>query len=49
MKFSLSMVVKRTVTTLSGSILDQAAFFGVLKVLYDICLPLISIECLEAN
>jgi hypothetical protein len=43
MKFSPGMVVKRTVTTLPGSILDQAALFGVLKVLYDICLPLISV------
>ncbi|MFC2055442.1 hypothetical protein ACFLV7_14270 [Chloroflexota bacterium] len=41
MKFSLGMAVKRMVTTLSGSILDQAILFGVLKVLYNICLPLI--------
>ena len=37
------------VTTLSGSILDQAALFGVLKALYDMRLPLISVECLEIN
>ena len=37
------------VTTLSGSILDQAALFGVLKALYDMRMPLISVECLEIN
>ena len=37
------------VTTLSGSIIDQASLFGVLKALYDMRLPLISVECLEIN
>jgi len=37
------------VTTLSGSIIDQAALFGVLNALYEMRLPLISVECLEVN
>jgi len=36
-----------TVTTLSGRIIDQAALFGILKTLYDMRLPLLSVECLE--
>ena len=36
-------------TTLKGSIIDQAALFGILKALYDMRLPLISVECLEIN
>ena len=40
---------KRTITTLSGSPIDQAALFGVLKTLYDMRLPLLSVECLEVK
>ena len=40
---------RTTVTTLSGSLVDQAALFGVLKALYDMRLPLLSVECLELN
>jgi len=40
---------KRAVTTLSGSLIDQAALFGVLKALYDMRLPLLSVECLEVT
>ena len=40
---------KKEVTTLSGPMLDQAALFGVLKALYDMRLPLLSVECLEVN
>lgn len=40
---------KRTITTLSGPVIDQAALFGVLKALYDMRLPLLSVECLEVN
>jgi hypothetical protein len=40
---------KKAVTTLSGSIIDQAALFGVLKALYDMRLPLLSVECLGVN
>ena len=36
-----------TVTTLSGSLIDQAALFGVLKSLYDMRFPLLSVECVE--
>ena len=32
-------------TTLSGRLLDQAALFGVLNTLYDLHLPLLSVEC----
>jgi hypothetical protein len=37
------------ITTLSGALIDQAALFGVLKALYDMRLPLLSVKCLEAN
>lgn len=46
---SSSQEGKRTVTTLSGPIVDQAALFGVLKALYDMRLPLVSVECLEVK
>ena len=46
---SSSQEEKRTVTSLSGPIIDQAALFGVLKALYDMRLPLLSVECLRAN
>lgn len=46
---SLSQTGKRSITTLSGPIIDQAALFGVLKALYDMRLPLLSVECLEVN
>lgn len=32
-------------TTLTGCLLDQAALFGVLNALYDLHLPLLSVEC----
>lgn len=38
---------EQTIATLSGSIIDQAALFGVLKALYDMRLPLLSVECLK--
>ena len=34
------------VTTLSGRLIDQAALFGVLSALYDLRLPLLSVEYL---
>jgi len=40
---------RKVVTTLSGTLIDQAALFGVLKALYDMRLPLLSVECLELN
>lgn len=36
---------KTAVSTLSGRIIDQAALFGVLKALYDMRMPLLSVEC----
>ena len=33
------------VTELSGRLLDQAALFGVLMTLYDLGLPLLSVDC----
>lgn len=35
------------IVTLSGRLLDQAALFGVLNALYDMHLPLHSVECLS--
>ena len=39
----------KIVSTLSGAMIDQAALFGVLKALYDMRLPLLSVECLHIN
>ena len=38
---------KMPITTLSGQLRDQAALFGVLNTLYDLRLPLLSVECLD--
>lgn len=35
------------VTTLQGRLLDQAALAGVLDYLYDLRLPILSVECLS--
>jgi hypothetical protein len=40
---------KQTITTLSGTFIDQAALIGVLKALYDMRLPLLSAECLDVT
>lgn len=32
---------------LSGEVIDQAALFGILSTLYDLRLPLISVQCCE--
>jgi hypothetical protein len=45
--YTTEMEAKTFITTLSGPLIDQAALFGVLKALYDMRLPLISVECLE--
>ena len=37
------------VTELSGPLLDQAALFGVLTTLYDLGLPLLSVDCHAAQ
>jgi len=34
------------ITSLEGTLIDQAALFGVLMALYDFGLPLLSVECL---
>ena len=36
-------------STLTGSLADQAALFGVLEQLYGLGFPLLSVECLEVN
>jgi hypothetical protein len=38
-----------TITTLYGQLPDQAALFGVLNALYDMRLPVLSFECLDAS
>jgi hypothetical protein len=38
---------KAPVTTLCGSLIDQAALLGVLNGLYSLRLPLLSVECLD--
>ena len=40
---------KPAITTLTGELIDQAALFGVLKALYDLRLPLLSVECLGTS
>lgn len=35
----------RTVTTLEGRLRDQAELFGVLNTLYELHLPVLSVEC----
>ena len=37
------------ITTLCGDLLDQAALFGVLNALYDMRLPLLSVERLDVS
>jgi hypothetical protein len=34
-------------TTLEGRLADQAALFGVLNTLYELHLPVLSVECLD--
>jgi hypothetical protein len=43
----ISQEGKKAVTTLSGQLIDQAALFGVHNALYDLHLPLLSVDCLE--
>lgn len=50
MQISVSNPVgSHEVSTLSGALADQAALFGVLKALYDMRFPLLSVECLEVS
>jgi hypothetical protein len=36
------------VTRLDGALIDQSALHGVLKKLRDLCLPIVTVECLGA-
>ena len=40
---------RNPVTTLTGQLLDQAAFMGVMNALYDHRLPILSVECLSID
>jgi hypothetical protein len=40
---------QQVITTLEGNLIDQAALFGVLMTLYDLRLPLLSVECRGEN
>ena len=40
---------QRVITSLHGKLIDQAALFGVLMTLYDLRLPLLSVECQKEN
>ena len=42
-----STTVKETVTSLVGYLVDQAALSGVLKALYDLHIPILSLENLD--
>jgi hypothetical protein len=37
------------VTSLTGQLLDQSAFMGVINALYDYRLPILSVECLSID
>ncbi len=45
----LSRDQEPAVTLLEGELLDQAALAGVLTTLYDLHLPVLSVECLSAG
>ena len=38
---------ERSVTILAGPLIDQAALLGVVNTLYDLQLPILSMECLD--
>lgn len=40
---------QQTITTLEGTLIDQAALFGVLMTLYDLRLPLLSVDYLRES
>jgi len=44
-----SLPPKAPVTVLTGEFQDQAALFGVLNTLYDLGLPLLSVDCLAVD
>jgi len=47
LEISTSSQGKKTITTLSGLLPDQAALFNLLLALYNMRLPLLSILCIE--
>lgn len=50
MKINVSgQVGKETITTLNGQVLDQCALAGVLTVLHDLHLPILTLEYLANN
>ena len=40
---------QQVISSLEGKLIDQAALFGVLMALYDLRLPLLSVECLRES
>jgi hypothetical protein len=40
---------QRPVTTLTGEVMDQAMLLGVLNYVYDLGMPIILVECLDAD
>lgn len=40
---------QQVITSLEGTLIDQAALFGVLMALYDLRLPLLSVACLRES
>jgi hypothetical protein len=40
---------QQAITSLQGTLIDQAALFGVLMALYDLRLPLLSVQCLRGS
>lgn len=38
-----------TITRLSGTVVDQAALYGLLRKLYDLGLPLLSVTCTDCH
>ncbi len=40
---------QHVITSLEGTLIDQAALFGVLMALHDLRLPLLSVECLRES
>lgn len=40
---------QRSVTTLTGEVKDQAMLLGVLNYVYDLGMPIILVECLDAD
>jgi hypothetical protein len=40
---------QQAISSLQGTLIDQAALFGVLMALYDLRLPLLSVQCLRGS